>query len=64
MSNVTNLKQFKKQQLKKKNKAKTFCKSGFHQWKIINPNQFDVKKGKLVTSFQCTICGKTKVTLQ
>ncbi|MCU7819187.1 MAG: hypothetical protein KZQ57_10060 [gamma proteobacterium symbiont of Lucinoma myriamae] len=32
MSTITHIKQFKKQQLKKKNKAKTLCNSGFHQW--------------------------------
>lgn len=63
MSNITNFAQFKKQQLKKKNKAITFCKNGFHHWGIINPSQFDVKKGKLVTTYQCKHCGKTKIKL-
>jgi len=60
MSNIINIKQFKKQQLRKKNKAKTLCQNGFHQWIIINNNQFDVKKGKLITTLQCKHCHKMK----
>ncbi|WP_198266274.1 hypothetical protein [sulfur-oxidizing endosymbiont of Gigantopelta aegis] len=62
MSKVVQLQQFKQQQLKKKNKANTLCKSGFHQWKIIHAEQFDVKKGKLVTTYQCQHCAKIKTT--
>lgn len=62
MSNITRLDQFKKQQLKKKNKANTLCKSGFHKWEIIQKDHFDVKKGLLVTTYQCRFCKKTKVS--
>lgn len=60
MSTITHIKQFKKQQLKKKNKAKTLCNSGFHQWEIIYNDQFDVKRGCLITTYQCKHCKKTK----
>ena len=63
MSTIINLKQFKKQQLRKKNKAKTLCNNGFHQWEIIDENQFDVKKGQLVTTLQCRHCKKIKTNL-
>ncbi|MCW8930144.1 MAG: hypothetical protein OQL19_07915 [Gammaproteobacteria bacterium] len=59
---MTNLAKFKKQKLKQKNKAKTLCKSGFHKWAIIFKDKFDVKKGKLVTTYQCIYCDKTKTT--
>lgn len=63
MSTIINLKQFKKQQLKKKNKARTLCDSGFHQWEIIDKNQFDVKKGQLITTSQCRHCKRIKTNL-
>ena len=63
MSNVTDFNKFKKQQLKNRNKAKTFCKSGFHKWQIIHKEQFDVKKGQLVTTYQCEHCQKIKSTV-
>ncbi|MCP3849899.1 MAG: hypothetical protein GY694_06640 [Gammaproteobacteria bacterium] len=62
MSNITNLTHFKKQQLKKKNKAHTLCRSGFHKWEIIAQEIFDTKKGKLVTSYRCKFCHKIKST--
>ncbi|MCU7938784.1 MAG: hypothetical protein KZQ64_12175 [gamma proteobacterium symbiont of Bathyaustriella thionipta] len=62
MATIINLKQFKKQQLKKKNKARTLCNSGFHQWEIIDKNQFDVKKGQLITTYRCKQCNKIKTT--
>ncbi len=62
MSNITRLDQFKKQQLQKKNRAHTLCKSGFHHWDIIHKNHFDIKKGQLVTTRQCRFCKKIKVS--
>ncbi len=58
MSNVV---QFKRPSLKEEHKGNTLCKSGFHKWVIITEKQFDVKQGKLVTSYQCSRCGKNKV---
>lgn len=55
--------QFKKPSLKEKHKGKTLCKSGFHKWQVIKEKQFDVKKGKLVSVFRCSRCGKEKVEL-
>ena len=52
--------QFKKKSLKEKHKGKTLCKNGFHKWEVSKENQFDVKKGKLVTLWKCTRCGATK----
>ena len=53
--------QFKKPSLKEKAKAHTMCKNGFHKWKVITEQKFDVKQGKLVTLYRCSRCGKEKV---
>ncbi len=53
--------QFKKPSLADKAKARTMCKNGFHKWKIVSEQKFDVKMGKLVTLSRCTRCGKEKV---
>lgn len=46
-----------------KNKGKTLCKRGFHKWEIRQEKKFDVKRGKLVTVYQCSRCGDTKTKL-
>lgn len=51
---------FKKPKLSEKHKGKTLCKSGFHKWKIVQQQRFDVKQGKLVTVYRCERCGQTK----
>ena len=56
MSNVI---QFKKPRLKDKHKGRTLCKSGFHKWEVVD-TPFDVKKGKMISTYRCTRCGKTK----
>ncbi len=58
---MSNIVPFKRPSLKEKHKGKTLCKSGFHKWVIITEKQFDVKQGKLVTSYQCSRCGEKKV---
>ncbi|WP_101759288.1 hypothetical protein [Oceanicoccus sp. KOV_DT_Chl] len=39
----------------------TLCKNGHHKWKVVSSQQFDVKQGRLVTTSECTRCGKRKV---
>ncbi|HFD31985.1 MAG TPA: hypothetical protein ENJ28_04640 [Gammaproteobacteria bacterium] len=51
---------FKKPKLAKKHKGNTLCKSGFHKWVVEKENVFDVKHGKLVTSYRCKRCGAVK----
>lgn len=55
---------FKKKSLKEKHKGKTLCKNGFHQWKVVTDNKFDVKQGKLVTVYRCQRCNKEKHGLE
>lgn len=60
---------FKRSATKKKSKrkleaqGKSFCKNGFHKWRIDQQKQFDVKNGKLVTIRRCQRCGVNKTTL-
>jgi hypothetical protein len=51
--------QFKKPLLKDKHKGKSLCKSGFHKWEVVI-TPFDVKKGKMITTYRCARCGQTK----
>lgn len=46
-----------------KHKGKSLCRHGFHKWKVVTKQQFDVKQGKLVTRFKCERCGKEKTEL-
>lgn len=52
---------FKKPRLSVKHKGKTLCSHGFHKWVEDKKTGFDVKKGKLITQYKCTRCGKTRV---
>lgn len=60
MSNVI---QLTKKKALKRHKGNTLCRSGFHKWKIIKTQQFDVKQGKLISVFQCSRCQKAKSKL-
>lgn len=51
---------FRKPSLADKHRGKGLCRSGFHQWEIVQDKQFDVKQGRLVTLYQCKRCGATK----
>jgi hypothetical protein len=51
---------FKKPKLSEKFKGRELCKSGFHKWVVVQENHFDVKQGKLVTSYRCSRCGATR----
>jgi hypothetical protein len=54
---------FKKKSLFEKHKGRSLCRDGFHKWKIVTKQQFDVKQGRLVTKSVCTRCGKEKTEL-
>ncbi len=47
---------------KLKAQGKSFCKNGFHKWRIDQQKRFDVKLGKLVTIRRCKRCGASKTT--
>jgi hypothetical protein len=43
-------------------KGSSLCREGHHSWQVETNNRFDVKQGKLVTTYQCRRCGTTKTT--
>lgn len=47
----------------KKPRAKPLglCQHGHHKWEIWKDRQFDVKQGRLLTTFRCARCGQEKV---
>ena len=51
---------FKSKSLKEKHRGNTLCRNGHHKWRLENQKRFDVKRGKLVTCYTCTRCGKTR----
>jgi hypothetical protein len=51
---------FKKRPLKSQHKGNTLCRNGHHKWLVDKATRFDVKRGKLVTSYICSRCGKLK----
>ncbi|VAW51367.1 hypothetical protein MNBD_GAMMA05-856 [hydrothermal vent metagenome] len=52
---------FKKKTPAEKHKGKSLCRSGFHKWVICTEKKFDVKRGKLITVYQCKRCSKQKI---
>ncbi|MDF1817582.1 MAG: hypothetical protein P1U54_02990 [Immundisolibacteraceae bacterium] len=55
---------FKKPTAAQKNRGKTLCSRGFHQWKADKETRFDSQQGNLVTRYVCQRCGKTRVPRQ
>jgi len=53
---------FRKPSLKERARGRTLCSRGFHKWVVDKGSQFDVKKGRLVTVYRCSRCGKVKTT--
>jgi hypothetical protein len=51
---------FKRPKASVKHQGKTLCKSGFHKWAVESNKRFDVRLGKLITSYVCTRCGAKK----
>jgi hypothetical protein len=51
---------FKRPKPSETHKGKTLCKSGFHKWEIFQKKPFDVRQGRLVTSYRCKRCGATR----
>ena len=55
---------FKRKTAWQKHKGKSLCRDGFHKWKVVTNQQFDVKLGKVVTKLICERCGKEKTELR
>jgi hypothetical protein len=59
--NVISLRKAKAARNARRAEGHTFCESGFHKWKVVTQQRFDVKLGKLVTAEKCERCGKERV---
>jgi hypothetical protein len=59
--NVISLRKAKAARNQRRAEGRTFCEAGFHKWKVVTQQRFDVKVGKLVTAEQCERCGKERV---
>jgi len=55
-----NVLKFERPKASKKFKGSSLCRDGFHKWEIETEKKFDVKQGKLVTTYRCKRCGVTK----
>jgi len=64
MSNVIKLNTVRRERLKMRTKANTLCQSGFHKWKPVIGEHFDVKQGKLVTTERCQGCNIERTILK
>lgn len=51
---------FKRKTASEQHGKKILCRSNLHKWVVVKENQFDVKRGKLVTLYRCARCGATK----
>lgn len=45
-------------------KPKGLCQHGFHRWKILHDQPFDVHEGRLLTVYRCERCGEKKTKAQ
>ena len=43
--------------------GQTLCRSGFHKWKPVTGQRFDVRQGKLLTVERCARCREERTRL-
>jgi hypothetical protein len=55
---------FKIPKASERHKGKGLCREGFHKWEVDKQSVFDVKQGRLVTSYHCKRCGKKRIDTQ
>ena len=60
MSDIVRLDKFKAKQRQARAKGVTLCRNGFHRWKLVSERRFDVKHGRLLTTYRCERCGTEK----
>lgn len=63
MPPITNLQTFRRARLQARSKAITLCQSGFHKWKSVPEQRFDVRQGKLITTERCQHCNQERTRL-
>ncbi len=63
MSNVVKLNSVRHARLQDRARGVTLCQSGFHKWKPLAGQRFDVRQGRLVTTERCERCGVERTIL-
>jgi len=63
MNNVIKLKTVRRARQQDRAKGVTLCQSGFHKWKPVAGQRFDVRQGKLVTTERCERCNEERTIL-
>ena len=64
MGNVVKLNTVRRARLQDRAKSVTLCQSGFHKWKSVIGDRFDVKQGRLVTTERCERCHEQRTILK
>jgi len=60
MHYMSNIVKFRKPTVSEKHRGNTLCKNNHHKWTLLKERHFDTKQGKLVTTWQCSRCKKTR----
>jgi hypothetical protein len=63
MSGPTDLNKFRKIRTRRRGRASTLCRRGFHKWQDEPRKQFDVKQGRLVSEEVCQRCGERRTRI-
>ena len=65
MTNIINLQTHRKARLQARAKGVTLCQTGFHKWKTLPEQRFEVRQGKLIHTERCQRCNaeRTRLTL-
>ena len=51
---------FKRKSVAEKHRGNTLCRNGYHNWRVDKGKVFDVKQGRLVTTYKCKRCAQQK----
>ena len=63
MNNIINLQTHRKARLQTRAKGVTLCQTGFHKWKPVAGQRFDVRQGRLLHSERCQRCNEERTRL-
>ena len=48
----------------KANPRSALCREGLHKWVVAQERPFDVRSGKLITTYKCVHCGRIKTEMR
>jgi len=63
MNNIINLDTHRKARQQARAKGITLCQTGFHKWKLVPEQRFDVRKGKFLYTERCRRCNEERTRL-